>query len=215
MEFFVTDDVVELGLVGRYFVIRGLSLGTDRTAVDEWLAEYTDTLLGPDESVLSGFRELHTKVGRSNRKYVASPENLWKLYERRGRLPRINPLVDIYNAISLGSCLALGAHDLDRVVGDIVLRLTTGSEGFHPLGAPEPKPVGRGEYCYVDAANDVICRMEVRQVEKTKVSSETTECFFIVQGNPNTPEPAVQDVANELAEVTTRFLGGTVRHLWP
>jgi len=214
VEFHISDEVAKLGLVGHYFVIRGLSMQTDRNALDEWLDDYTRALPEPVESVLQGFRDLHTKVGRSNRKYVASPENLWKLVERRGSLPRINPLVDIYNAISLRSCLALGAHDLERVTGNIVLRLTTGSEGFHPLGA-QPKPVAPGEYCYVDDANDVICRMEVRQVEKTKVSPETTDCFYIVQGNSNTPGPVVEEVADELAEVTTGFFGGTVEHLWP
>ena len=118
-----------------------------------------------DYSVLAGFRDLHTKVGRSNRDYVASPEGLRWLYLERNRFPHINLIVDIYNLISLKTGLALGAHDIDKVKGNITLRLTKGDEIFIPLGKKEPSPIFPGEYSYVDDDNNVICRMEVLQVE--------------------------------------------------
>ena len=40
VDFFVTDEVVELGVVGHYFVIRGLTLETDRETFDEWLDDW-------------------------------------------------------------------------------------------------------------------------------------------------------------------------------
>ncbi|WP_396133041.1 phenylalanine--tRNA ligase beta subunit-related protein [Faecalibacillus faecis] len=36
----------------------------------------------------------------------------------------MNPLVDLYNLISMDTKLALGAHDLDKTEGNITLRLT-------------------------------------------------------------------------------------------
>jgi DNA/RNA-binding domain of Phe-tRNA-synthetase-like protein len=103
---------------------------------------------------------------------------------KHGQLPRINLLVDIYNLVSVKTHLSLGAHDRQKLGGDVHLKLTTGTERFWPIGTNELYPVKPGKYAYVDDDNDIICRLEVRQVEKTKVLPDTTACFFIVQGNP-------------------------------
>lgn len=175
--------------------------------------------LSPDkiksDPILEGFRQLHTAVGRSNKRFVASPENLLNFLLQTKRLPQVNLLVDIYNLVSIKSKLALGAHDTAKIVGDITLRMTNGTEGFTPLGATESQNVGAGEYGYIDAANDVICRLEVRQVEKTKVTLDSTACFYIVQGNVNTDQTYINTVADELIELTSRFCGGTVKRLYP
>lgn len=161
-----------------------------------------------DDPILEGFRELHTKVGRSNRDYVASPEGLRWLFLERGRFPKINTVVDIYNLVSLKSGLALGAHDIRHVHGNIALRLTKGDENFVPLGSSEPVAVFPGEYAYVDDENTIICRMEVLQVEATKVTSETSDLFIIIQGNANTDGAYVQGFAQEVCELIAQYCGG-------
>ncbi len=123
-------------------------------------------------------------------------------------LVAINKVVSIYNLVSLKSSLALGAHDLDKIVGNVTLRLTTGTEKFWPIGAKEPEKVSQGEYAYCDDANDVICRMEVRQVEKTKVLPHTKNIFFIVQGNQNTSDEEISHASGELARLITDCAGG-------
>jgi DNA/RNA-binding domain of Phe-tRNA-synthetase-like protein len=152
-------------------------------------------------------------VGVSNRKNVASPENLLRWLLKNGELPALNVVVDIYNLVSVRTRLALGAHDMARVTGGITLRLTNGSEGFVPLGSAEAKAVRAGEYAYVDDGNDVLCRLEVRQVEKTKVGPGTTGCFYIVQGNAATPDALIREAAGEVIALTTRFCGGEARML--
>ena len=79
----------------------------------------------------------------------------------------INTAVDIYNLLSLESKLALGAHNIDKVDGNVTLRFTDGTERFVPLGQTEPVPVAPHEYCYCDDSNEVLCRLEIRQVNKT------------------------------------------------
>jgi len=213
------------GWRGAYFVMEGLRNGSEHPDLEILkvdAAQEARERFAPDtlreDPVLEGFRALHRAVGRANRKTVSSPENLLRLVLRSGALPRVNLLVDIYNLVSIQSRLALGAHDLAGVEGDIRLRLTDGTEGFHPLGEGAPKPVAPGEYAYVDDANDVLCRMEVRQVEKSKVGLDTRACFYIVQGNGATPWEAVRAAAEETIALTQRFCGGKVRWLhapWP
>jgi DNA/RNA-binding domain of Phe-tRNA-synthetase-like protein len=164
----------------------------------------------PSDPVLRGFRELHDAIKRSNSRFVAAPENLLRLLLQRKSAPRVNLLVDIYNLVSMRTRLALGAHDLANLEGDVELRLTSGGERFHPLGIAEPTSVGPGEYAYFDAA-EVICRLEVRQAEKTKVTEDTTEAFFIVQGNRRTPLWLFREAVDDLVGLVTEHCRGEAR----
>lgn len=162
------------------------------------------------DPILQGFAQLHEHVGRSNRKYPASPEVLLRLFLEKRRFPRINAVVDIYNSISLKSRLALGAHDMRFIHGTVFLRFTTGTETFMPLGHTEPTPVPAGEYAYCDNENNIICRMEVLQVEPTKITLESDDLFLIIQGNENTSEEYLKKRAEEVLRLLTHFCGGKV-----
>ena len=123
--------------------------------------------------------------------------------------------MDIYNLISMDSKLALGAHDIDHVDGNVTLRFTDGTEKFVPLGQSEPVPVAPHEYCYCDDSNEVLCRCEIRQVGKTAVDESAKNVFYIVQGNEATDDEYVMRVAQEIIETTTRYCGGTGRIIIP
>jgi DNA/RNA-binding domain of Phe-tRNA-synthetase-like protein len=219
-KFEIADEVRDLGLRGAYFLLRDLSPSSSdagaREFVERTCSDATGALTDEDldtDPVLVGFRELHDRVGRGGKKNVASPEALLRLIVQGGTLPAVNPVVDVYNAISIKSRLALGAHDAAEISGDVHLRLTRGDERFVPLGRDKPRGVGPGEYAYIDDDNDIICRMETRQVEKTKISEETRDCFYIVQGNARTSPSLVRETMDELIAVTTRLCGGTAEIL--
>lgn len=136
-------------------------------------------------------------------------KRLLKNLLKKQEFHKINPLVDLYNLISMDTKLALGAHDLDKIEGNITLRLTQGNENYIPLGSEEAKEVKAGIYSYIDDANDIICYSEIRQVDKTKVTNESKDIFFIVQGNKETSDKYVKDIAKELITVLTYYLGET------
>jgi DNA/RNA-binding domain of Phe-tRNA-synthetase-like protein len=213
--FDVSSEVLQLGLQGAYLRFTELSNRISDTEFDDLLASsLRDLISGLSESViendaqLRGFRLLHDAVKRSNRKNVASPENLLRLLLARGSMPRVNLLVDIYNLVSMETRLALGAHDIYRISGNVHLMMTTGTERFQPLGATANKGVSEGEYAYIDDSNEIICRLEVRQVEKTKVTLDTNDCFYIVQGNSNTTPEHLKFTVSRLISLTKGFCGG-------
>ena len=109
----------------------------------------------------------------------------------------VNLAVDIYNLISMETGICLGAHDLKGVNGNITLRFTTGTEKFLPLGQTEPKEVKANEYSYIDDRNEILCRLEIRQVEKTKVTEEI-----------NVPHEYLLKTANQIIEETTKYCKG-------
>lgn len=215
--FRVDPEVLRLGVRVRGAFACGLDNRTYHPELKEWLQQKGRealALANPEsmagDSVLEGFRKLHANIGKIGKRWLSSPENMLNNMLRTGRVPSINPVVDIYNAISLETRLALGAHDLANVEGNINLRILDGSEKFVPLGSTEPDRVQKGEYGYCDDSNEVLCRMEIRQVEKSKVGMNTVDCFLIIQGHEAVDENIINRAAAELGEALTRYCNARV-----
>lgn len=220
LAFDISPRLSDIGIVCECLVIRGLKNkesdpGFESIKQHELqgiVSNFTPDLIASDP-IIQGFRELHKEMGCANRKNIPAPENLMKFLTKTGSIPHVNLLVDIYNLISVKTRLALGAHDIDHISGNIHLRPTDGTESFWPIGSTEPKKVKNTEYSYVDDANDVICHLEIRQVEKTKVTSDISDCFYIIQGNRATSAEYVASASKQLIELTTHFCGGEVEIL--
>lgn len=220
MRFIFHDDVHRLGVRGVYYRIIGMqNLPSTHPEVTEFVNMQLKRVADDLEAspALRGFADLHAAVSRRPDKLVAAPAGLLAFYRKRKDIPRINGIVDVYNAVSLQSGLAIGAHDLQHVVGDIELRLTTGDEQFWPIGAQQTARVAPGEYAYVDGGNDILCRLEVRQVEKTKITSDSRDVFFIVQGHKDLTVSTIQSSAIFLADICVCLFGGHLEALygWP
>jgi DNA/RNA-binding domain of Phe-tRNA-synthetase-like protein len=216
LAFVVDPHVADLGIAVASAVISGLDnrpRGPHAVEAPEpaW-ARFSDAFIANDPT-LRGYRDLHSAVGRSNKRFVSSTEALIRSVRRGHGLPRINTVVDIYNRLSLETLLSIGAHDAAKLSGDVQLRVTDGSERFVPLGSDEPQSVASGEYGYVDGGNDLLCRMECRQAEKSKLDSRSTDCIFIVQGNANTSVLDLQRTLDVLVERVAAVCGGRTRSL--
>ena len=155
--------------------------------------------------------ELHSifrKVGVNPRKLQPSCERLVQLVLKRGAIPAINNLVDTYNLVSLRWNCSLGAHDLDRLVPPVRLRFLNGDESFVPLGSREPEPFGRGEFGYVDAESRLICRLDVRQADFSKITSETANVLLIVGATRALDAADLERILAETVDRVTEACGG-------
>ena len=86
-----------------------------------------------------------------------SIEALLKRVSKGGEIGCINPLVDIYNGISLKYGLPCGGEDIDKFEGDVRLTLAEGGESFVTYGSDKDEPALPGEVIYKDDAG-AICR---------------------------------------------------------
>lgn len=217
MNFNISKEVLDLGINVAIVVIKDMKNCKDNSDFSVYKKDVLNKISTEsveNDLILKGFWELHESVGKTSKHDVSSPENLLKMFMEYGDIPNINLIVDIYNLVSVQTKLALGAHDLDNIVGDVNLRLTNGDEYFLPIGYSKPKPISRGEYAYIDDNNDILCRMEVRQVEKTKVMESTTSCMYIVQGNKNTSNSDIKAAVDTLIELTTKYCGGNAEVIY-
>lgn len=220
LKFIITNEASILGIKVLTARLTGVKNEKSTTELDQYIKSELDRIKEywrnrnyEEDEILLGFRDLHTQVGRSNRDYPASPEILLKSLLERDRFPRINGIVDIYNLVSVKTRLALGAHDINCMNGNITLRITQGNENFLPLGATKSVSIPAGEYSYVDDENNIICRLEVLQTEATKITLDTKDVFLIIQGNPNTTTAYIEQGAREVIDLILKFCGGKYTYL--
>jgi DNA/RNA-binding domain of Phe-tRNA-synthetase-like protein len=156
------------------------------------------------------WREAYRRFGAKPSKYRSSIEGLLRA-ARAGRLGSVNPLVDLYNVVSLRHGLPCGGEDLAAVRGDIRLTRAGGAEHFVPLGSALEDPPAQGEVVYLDDAG-VLCRSwNWREAERTKLVPRTTDAFLCIEALPPAGPDRLRAACEELAALVREHLGGAAR----
>ncbi|WP_327658747.1 MULTISPECIES: B3/B4 domain-containing protein [unclassified Streptomyces] len=156
------------------------------TALDDLERELADGSWQPaDESDprIEAWHTAYRSFGTNPRRIRPSVDALGRRMAKKGALPRINPAVDTYNAVSVRHGLPAGAFDLDHVTGDVVeIRYADGTEEFTPLGEPDtvenPKP---GEIIYADTTGVLTRHWNHRDAHRTCVTEDSTRVAFLME----------------------------------
>jgi len=122
------------------------------------------------------YKQLHLKKGTR-----VSSEALIKRVLKGGQLPSINPLVNIYNAISLKHVFPCGGEDLNLTKGNIELTFANGLEDFQMIGSTINESPAQGEVVYKDELG-CLCRCwNWREADRTKLTEQTTEAILVIE----------------------------------
>jgi DNA/RNA-binding domain of Phe-tRNA-synthetase-like protein len=163
-----------------------------------------------DHPRIKPWRNAFAKLGISGSKFPSSVESMARRVLKGDPFPQINPLVDLYNSISLKHLVPMGGHDLDTLQGNIHLRFAEGWEPFTPMGGGETVTVSKGELVYRDD-KEVLTRNWVwRQCEKDKATEKTRNIFIPIDVLGEVGEQRAHEIIYELSEVIPKFLGGTL-----
>ncbi|MEW6276832.1 MAG: phenylalanine--tRNA ligase beta subunit-related protein [Bacillota bacterium] len=153
------------------------------------------------------YREAFKKLGFNPNKFLSSVEALVSRVVKGGELPEINDVVNLVNAVSLKYTLPMGAHDLDSMAGDIMVRFSKEGEQFVPFGRTEPETVPAGELVYANEKQIRTRRWIWRQNERGKVTAESKNVFFPIDGFSDCNLDSVLRAQKELAGYLERFWG--------
>lgn len=152
------------------------------------------------------FQKFKTKKGARS-----SIEALMKRIHGGNQLGPINPLVDIYNSISLKYALPCGGEDIDTFVGDIRLTKAVGNENFITLGTDENAPPYEGEIVYKDNEG-AICRCwNWRESVRTMLTENTKNAFLCIELVDEKRLQELESALNDLAKTVQDNLGGTYK----
>ncbi len=168
---------------------------------------------------IEAWHTAYRSFGTNPRRIRPSVDALGRRMAKKGTLPRINPAVDSYNAVSVRHGLPAGAFDLDRVTGDIDIRPADGTESFTPLGEPgtveHPRP---GEIIYADTTGSPDPPLEPPRRPPHPASPRTPP------RSPSSWRPCTPTATADLLKVAAEELQGllaphaartAVRHLGP
>lgn len=123
-------------------------------------------------------------------------------------LGTINPLVDIYNSISLKYAMPCGGEDMDKFIGDIRLTKATGDESFITLGSDKSEPPYEGEIVYKDDEG-AICRCwNWRESVRTMLTEDTKNAFLCIELVDENREKEFENALKELSQLVEKNLGG-------
>lgn len=150
------------------------------------------------------FQKFKTKKGARS-----SIEALLKRVNNGNHIGTINPLVDIYNSISLRYALPCGSEDIDKFIGDMRLTTAIGDEEFIPLGTDENAPPYEGEIVYKDDKG-AICRCwNWREAVRTMITESTTNAFLCIELVDESRLLEFENALKDLSQVIQDHLGGT------
>ncbi|MGQ4353765.1 B3/B4 domain-containing protein [Streptomyces drozdowiczii] len=163
---------------------------------------------------IEAWHTAYRSFGTNPRRVRPSVDALGRRLAKKGTLPRINPAVDSYNAVSVRHGLPAGAFDLDRVTGTVEIRHADGSETFTPLGEPDtvenPKP---GEIIYADSTDVLTRHWNHRDAHRTRVTDVSAHVAFVLETlNATRDGDLLETAAEELHSLLGPHAGATAVH---
>ena len=216
-KFIIEDDFWELFPNAKIGIIT--CNGIDNTIKDE--NQYKDMISQGEKEALNhlpneefssnevikvwrdAFKKFKTKKGARS-----SIEALLKRVSTGKELGTINPLVDIYNSISLKYAMPCGGEDMDKFIGDIRLTKATGDESFITLGSDKSEPPYEGEIVYKDDEG-AICRCwNWRESVRTMLTEDTKNAFLCIELVDENREKEFENALKELSQLVEKNLGG-------
>lgn len=160
-----------------------------------------------DNRVIKVWREAYTKF-KTKKGARCSIEALMKRISKENHLGIINPIVDIYNSVSLSHAMPCGGEDIDCMEGNLLLTKAEGTESFRVIGSDENQPPFPEELVYKDDAGAVCRCWTWREAERTMLTENTRNAMLCCElVDTDRYEELLQVLADLKREVETR-LGG-------
>ncbi|RRD31907.1 hypothetical protein EII38_03915 [Streptococcus minor] len=173
----------------------------------------------PDESfsqneVIQEWREAFGKF-KTKKGARSSIEALLKRVSQGREFRPINPLVDLYNSISLAYALPCGGEDVASIQGDLHLGKAKGGESFFPLGAEEDAPALPEEIIYYDEAGAVCRNLNWREAQRTMLTENTKDAILVIEAVNPRQKVRAQEAMEALNQLIHDYFDvtGQVTHL--
>lgn len=166
------------------------------------LAERLEGRAPQDAPHMIAWRAAYSAFGAKPSRTRNSAEALARRALADGGLPRVNRLVDLYNAVSVAHLIPVGGEDLDRIQGDMRLVRATGDEPFHTAaaGADVTEVPEAGEVVWRDDEGVTCRRWNWRQGVRTRLTDTSTSALFLLERMAPMSLGELVGAAAELAE---------------
>jgi DNA/RNA-binding domain of Phe-tRNA-synthetase-like protein len=154
-----------------------------------------------DDAHLAAWRRAFSAFGAKPSKHPSSAEALAARVLKGRPLPRINRLVDLYNAVSVRHLLPVGGEDSDLLEGPLRLVSAEDDAPFDPRGdGAVVEHAVPGEVIWRDDRGVTCRRWNWRQGARTQLTEDTRSAFFVLDRLAPMPVNQLDDAATELGD---------------
>lgn len=159
---------------------------------------------------VQAWRRTFSGMGLKPTQYRCASESLLRRFRKENSLPRLHPLVDVCNALSLAFAIPIAVFDVAKVPQHLEVRHATGDEIYLSFGGDIEHPEA-GEVIFADAArpaaNAHARRWTHRQSSLSAVSAETRAVLIVAEA---LHVSAAEDVGRLLSTLAQELAA-----LWP
>jgi DNA/RNA-binding domain of Phe-tRNA-synthetase-like protein len=161
---------------------------------------------------LLAWAEVFRKFGAKPQRTPCSAEALLKRVRKDGKLAAIDPVVDLYNAISIEYAIPVGGENFAAYSGMPRLTVADGSELFDTMKSGEPanEAPEAGEVVWRDDIGVTCRRWNWRQGVRTRLDASAQQMWFILESLPEMPIDALNAAADTLVRGLMEMMPGAV-----
>jgi DNA/RNA-binding domain of Phe-tRNA-synthetase-like protein len=155
---------------------------------------------------IQAWRRAFTQMGLKPTQYRCASESLLRRFRKEGSLPRLHPLVDLCNAVSLAFAIPVAAFDAAAVAWPLEVRYAAGDEDYLTFAGDTEHPAP-GEVIFADRAGRAHARRWTNRQSGLSAVRESTAAVLIVA------EALHQEAASDVREITAT-LAGAIGAVW-
>lgn len=173
-----------------------------KEALRQACAEYIQNPPPWAEEHLEAWAQVFQKFGAKPKRTPCSAAALIKRVLKDGELSSIDPIVDLYNAVSIRYAIPVGGENSLAYVGQPHLSLATGKEIFDTIkeGENAIEHPDAGEVIWHDMQGVTCRRWNWRQGVRTRLSVESTSMWFILESLDPMPLSQLEQAATMLVD---------------
>ncbi len=147
---------------------------------------------------IQAWRRAFSKMGLKPTQYRCASEALLRRFRKETALPRIHPLIDLCNAISLPFAIPVAVFDVAKIANGLTVRHATGLEAYLAFSGDEERP-DPGEVVFADEAGRAHARRWTnRQSAFSAVGDETAAVLIVAEAMHESAEADIGKLAAAL-----------------
>ncbi len=161
------------------------------------------------EAHLAAWAEVFRRFGAKPQRTPCSAQALRERVLKSGTLSGIDPVVDLYNAVSLKYSVPAGGENRAAYRGNPRLTVAVGDEAFDTMknGVAANESPDRGEVVWRDETGVTCRRWNWRQGVRTRIDSSVTEMWFVLESLSEMPLAALEDAGDALEQGLRALFG--------
>ena len=174
--------------------------------LEKFLARATRRLAdGPESEFpeIQAWRRAFAKMGLKPTQYRCASESLLRRLRKEGTLPRIHPVIDLCNAVSVAYAIPVAVLDVAKISGSLVVRHARGDEKYVTFAGTVEHP-NPGEVIFADEDGQAHARRWTnRQSGHSAVSATTSDVLIVSEGLHSTAAEDVRLLIEAVADELT------------